>query len=105
MIKVKLETSTQIDSINISGHASSDEYGKDLVCAGVSSVVFGLLNSLDGDKVDIKVEEDEVDIKAKSKDEKTQIILQALFIALSTIEDQNKEYMKIERKANYDFKF
>ena len=35
MIKVKVEK----DNISIIGHANYDEYGKDIVCASVSSVV------------------------------------------------------------------
>ena len=29
--------------IEINGHAQSDEYGKDLVCAGVSSIANGIV--------------------------------------------------------------
>ncbi|WRK55922.1 ribosomal-processing cysteine protease Prp [Coprobacillaceae bacterium CR2/5/TPMF4] len=32
--------------LKISGHANSDEYGKDLVCAGVSTASIGTLNML-----------------------------------------------------------
>ena len=34
MIKVKLSE----DKIEITGHANYDEYGKDIVCSGVSSI-------------------------------------------------------------------
>ena len=43
MIKVKLYGS---DKIEISGHALFDDYGKDIVCAGVSSVVTTTINAI-----------------------------------------------------------
>ena len=30
--------------LNVKGHAMSDDFGKDLICAGVSSIMFGLMN-------------------------------------------------------------
>lgn len=48
MIKVRIScTGDDIRSIDVSGHALFDQYGKDVVCAGVSSVVIGALNALD----------------------------------------------------------
>ncbi len=35
-----------IVNLKISGHANSGEYGKDLVCAGVSTASIGALNML-----------------------------------------------------------
>jgi uncharacterized protein YsxB (DUF464 family) len=30
--------------LNVTGHSGSDVKGKDLVCAGISSILFGALN-------------------------------------------------------------
>lgn len=38
MIKVKFNTNGDTKSIEISGHAEFDEYGKDIVCASVSTI-------------------------------------------------------------------
>ena len=47
MIKVNIEKNkTKIISLTISGHSNYDEKGKDIVCAGVSAIVVGGLNSL-----------------------------------------------------------
>ena len=35
-----------IIQITVSGHAQSAEYGKDLVCAGVSTACIGIANAL-----------------------------------------------------------
>ena len=42
MIKVKLSE----DKIEITGHANYDEYGKDIVCSGVSSIVTTTVNAI-----------------------------------------------------------
>ena len=42
MIKVLVkQNNNQIVNLSITGHADSGEYGKDLVCAGVSTVGIG----------------------------------------------------------------
>ena len=47
MIKVTVKKKDNyIVDLKISGHANSDEYGKDLVCAGVSTASIGTLNML-----------------------------------------------------------
>ena len=55
MIKVKLTKNGDcLNKINISGHANYDEFGKDIVCASVSSTVITTINillSLDKDSI------------------------------------------------------
>ena len=34
-------------SLDVSGHAEYGAYGKDLICASVSSIMFGFMNALD----------------------------------------------------------
>ena len=47
MIKVLVkQNNNQIVNLSITGHADSGEYGKDLVCAGVSTVGIGAMNML-----------------------------------------------------------
>ena len=48
MIKVDIAYKGKgIESILIKGHANCGDYGKDLVCAGVSAVSVGALNALE----------------------------------------------------------
>lgn len=58
MIKVILSYSNNlVDSINITGHAGFDIYGKDIVCASVSSIVITSVNAivrLDGESINYK---------------------------------------------------
>ena len=55
MIKVKLTKNGDcLNKITISGHANYDEFGKDIVCASVSSIVITTINillSLDKDSI------------------------------------------------------
>ena len=43
MIKVNLK---EKDKIVITGHAGYDDYGKDIVCASVSSIVITTINAI-----------------------------------------------------------
>ncbi|SDI58074.1 ribosomal-processing cysteine protease Prp [Natribacillus halophilus] len=36
-----------IQSFTLSGHANADEYGEDIVCAGVSAVAIGTVNAIE----------------------------------------------------------
>ena len=42
MIKINVRK----DLVTISGHANYDEYGKDIVCASVSSIVYTTVNGI-----------------------------------------------------------
>ena len=56
MIKIEISK----DKISISGHANYDEFGKDIVCAAVSSTVITTINGiLSINSSAIKVEEKE----------------------------------------------
>ncbi len=100
MIKAIFSYSNKnIISFTISGHAESVKKGEnDLVCAGVSSVVFGILNSLDEKYLIIKIEENNISINIKELNQKNSIILDVLFTSLKTIEDRNEKYLKIFKK-------
>ncbi len=83
MIKVRIScTGDDIRSIDVSGHALFDQYGKDVVCAGVSSVVIGALNALD--------------ILYPSACDQT--MLSMMFYQLKTLEESYPENIQIKRK-------
>ena len=47
MIKVNLKYNNDlIESISITGHAGFDDFGKDIVCASVSSIVITSVNAI-----------------------------------------------------------
>lgn len=46
MIKVRVESKKKITNIRILGHADYDEYGRDIVCSSVSSIVTTTINGI-----------------------------------------------------------
>ncbi len=101
MIHIKVETKAdELVSLTISGHAQSDEYGKDLVCAGVSSIGIGALNALDRlAKDDIKERMDEgyIKIDVLQSTEAVELILKTVLIQLETIALAHPEFIKITK--------
>ncbi len=88
----------RIVSLRVSGHAGSGEYGKDLVCAAVSAVVFGLCNALDiqTGRADAEISNNRIAIKA-GEDEKTQIIMRTGLIQLETIAETHHKFIQIKK--------
>ena len=88
-----------VKSLTVSGHANYDEYGKDIVCAGVSAVVTGGINALETEIKNIEIinKENELGVKVINSNEKIQIILNTILIQLETIEYSYKKYIKIEK--------
>ena len=85
--------------LEISGHAEYEKYGKDLVCASVSSIIFGLMNCLDGfDDVSVIKEKNHIEIINKSREEKINNYFNLTIIQLKTIEESYGEFIKVERK-------
>lgn len=102
MIKIKIiKKKQEINSIKISGHAQSDEYGKDLVCAGVSAIAVGVCNTiaqkgyLDKKMCFIKMKNGNISIDIVKSDQTLQVILETLVISLETIKDSYGQYIQI----------
>lgn len=101
MIKAIYEvTDNHYTYLKVNGHAGSAEYGKDLVCASVSSIVFGLMNALDElDKsIDIKLENNLITITNNSGLEVADSYLKLVITQLKTIEVTNGDFIRVERK-------
>lgn len=84
------------NKFEISGHASeSNEQENNLVCAGVSAIVFGILNSLNEKFLKISVFDNLITIKELKYDQENEIILKTLYKSLKTIAQDHKKYLKI----------
>lgn len=46
MIKINVESKKKIKNIKIVGHADYDEYGRDIVCSSVSSIITTTINGI-----------------------------------------------------------
>lgn len=102
MIKVTItQNQVNILKVEIKGHANSNEHGKDLVCAGVSSIGIGILNSINilaKDSCDCKVSDGYILIDVINNNDNLQVILKTLIIQLETIEFNFKKYIKIYKQ-------
>ena len=90
MIKIKVTK----DIISILGHANYDDYGKDIVCAAVSSITLCSIEaiaSFDTNAVDIKQSKDKLDIIINSNDNITQKLISNMLNCLKELE---KKYPK-----------
>jgi uncharacterized protein YsxB (DUF464 family) len=99
MIKVRiLRMNQRIVGFIVKGHANYDEYGKDIVCAGVSAISVGGLNalaSLKDKNIELKMSDGHILIRNASSNEEAQIILNTIIIQLQTVKEIQKDYIKI----------
>ena len=101
MIKAIFEVKDDLYiSLKVSGHAEFGEYGKDLVCASVSSIMFGFMNALDvlDEDVEIKQQKNKITIINNSKMEMIQDYFELVIMQLKTIEESYGDFIKVERK-------
>lgn len=79
MIKVTIvKENAKYQKISILGHAMYDEYGKDIVCSAVSSIVTTTVNgilALNKGSISYLVSKKGMNINVKSTDEVTQILI------------------------------
>ena len=93
----------QIINLKVIGHANSDEYGKDLVCAGVSTACIGVLNMLV--KKDfltnhlgkIEIDEGYINIVVDCSDDVCQVVLETLETTLETMVEDSGQCIKISK--------
>lgn len=99
----------QITAFELSGHASSGPYGYDLVCAGVSAVSFGAVNSVielcdselgieqgsDGGYLYVTIPMD-LDSSIMNK---VQLLFEGMLISLKTIEQEYGNFIQINEEV------
>ena len=97
MIKVEV----QKDNISIHGHAMYDDYGKDIVCAAVSSVITTSVESiasLNENAIDIEETKDKLTIRINSHDEITNKLIETMINLLKELQKKYPENIKITNK-------
>ena len=85
MIKVKVTK----DLISIKGHANYDDYGKDIVCSAVSSIVMCSVEAVatfDANAIDVQEEKDRLDIVINKSDDITLKLINNMLNCLKQIE-------------------
>lgn len=98
MIKIKIKYIDQkFASLKVSGHANSDEYGKDLVCAAVSATLTGGFNALRNPK-DFKIilEEGNALLEAnKIISDHDEVVIETIVTGLKSIEENDPKFVKV----------
>ena len=103
MIKVNIEKNrARIVSLEVSGHSNYDEKGRDIVCAGVSAIVVGGINSLLNEKknaIEYECKEGYSKVFVKDIDnDNIAKILDVITTQLYTIEESYPKFIKIIEK-------
>ena len=85
------------DGITISGHAGYAEAGKDIVCAGVTALVQGLIKSVESltsDQIQYDITPGRADIHFKDLSEAGRLLVDSFFLGICLIADDFPEYIK-----------
>ena len=101
MINIKILTKdTEKIGMEISGHSNYDEYGRDIICAGVSVLSQNtLLSILNLTKAEIDYEIDEGYLKFIYKNkisEEDKLLLDSLELGLKNLKESYPEHIKIK---------
>lgn len=90
MIKIKVkENNNKIEEISITGHAMYDDFGKDIVCSSVSSIVITTVNAIEKvNKGSISYTEVPFNIKKEKDNEITNILLINMIDLLKELKEQ-----------------
>ena len=84
--------------ITISGHALYDDYGKDIVCASVTSIVTTTINailSFDNDAIYYEAISGKIVIEVKKDNRETQILIRNMMNLLNELAETYKKNIKI----------
>ena len=103
MVKVIITNkNNEIDKIEVQGHAMYDDYGKDIVCAGISSTVVTTVNAIltfNKDYISYESKENNFLIKVNYHNEIVNNLLNNMINMLHDIENDYPNNIKI-RKEN-----
>ena len=98
MIKVDLRNEKEIV---ITGHADYDDFGKDIVCASVSSIVTTSINAiieLNSNAIEYQDLNDKLEIKIIHEDDNTIKLINNMIFMLSSLEKDYPKNIKILRR-------
>ena len=95
MIKIYINE----NEIRIKGHANYNEFGKDIVCASVSTVIYTTINyimNIDKNSIEYTDNSNVITITKINSNEVVDILLNTMIEILKDLENQYKENIKIE---------
>ena len=102
MIKIKIDYDDNfIKSFSIKGHANYDDYGKDIVCASVSSIVITTINAIiefDPESIYYEDLNNRILIEKLKDDDITNKLINNMIELLEELEKSYKDNIKIIRR-------
>ncbi len=100
MINVKItKENAKYKKISVLGHAMYDDYGKDIVCAAVSSITTTTVNgilALNKNSLSYMVSKKGLSIDIKNTDETTQILIGNMVSLLKELEVNYPENIEVK---------
>ena len=96
MIKVQHHSG----GITLNGHANYAPIGQDIVCAGVSTLVQTLIQSIEeltADEIEYDMSPGTVDIKFGNLSEQAQLLIDSFFIGLNFLADEYPDYVRLTK--------
>lgn len=100
MIRVSIESRDKkhVDLIRVHGHAMYDDFGKDIVCSSVSSIIITTVNGIyeiDKDYLNVEEINDGMNITILKKDDTCDKLIKNMLTLLSELEDTYPENIKV----------
>ena len=100
MIKVKIEREQEtLKKITITGHAGYDDYGKDIVCAGVSAILTTSVNAalkINPNSLTYHQKRDAFQLIILNQEKITQQLMQNMIDLLTELADNYPKNIKME---------
>lgn len=99
MIKVDVKK----DQVIITGHAGYDEFGKDIVCASVTSIATTTINAIvriDSSAIEFKADEGFIKIDILKHDNLIDILILNMIELLKELEKDYKKFIKINEEVH-----
>lgn len=93
-----IEVTRKENGLSIKGHAHYAENGKDIVCAGVSTLAQTLIASIEKlttDEIQYVIQPGTVDIKHGTLSREAQLLVKSFFIGIQMIADEFPENVRI----------
>lgn len=94
MIEVRIRP----ERIEISGHAGYAEYGKDIVCAGVTALTQTLIQSIENltdDKIEYRISSGKAEVEYRNLSEKSKTLVDSFFVGICLIAEEFPEHVKV----------
>ncbi len=103
MIRITLiQKENELEQIKLKGHAMYDDYGKDIVCAGVSSILTTTVNAIlkfSKEAITSEDQNDEFVLTINQKDEITKKLIANMVELFYELEDSYPKNITIRKRG------